>query len=94
MITFSKGIMPMRPIIEFCVNNYQHGIEPLVKKLESNLDYDVIEYGCLGNCGECYANPYALVNGEIVSASSADELDANISLKIKAIEDMYKLFDE
>lgn len=83
----------MRPIIEFCTNNMHHGTDRVMQKLESNPDYDVIEYGCLGNCGECYSNPYALVNGEIVSASSADELYDHIIAKIKEIEAMFDLFD-
>ena len=80
----------MRPIIEFCNTNRQHGTESLIKQLESNLDYDVLEYGCLGNCGECYSNPYALVNGIIVSGTSVEDLQANID---KAIADYLKGFD-
>lgn len=38
----------MRPIIEFCTNNMHHGTEKIMKDLERNKDYDVIEYGCLG----------------------------------------------
>jgi uncharacterized protein YuzB (UPF0349 family) len=76
----------MRPIIEFCVNNAQHGIDVIVRKLEENPDYDVVEYGCLGNCGQCVAEPYALVNGEIVEAATADELYDRILLKIREWE--------
>ncbi len=54
----------------------------------------MIEYGCLGNCGECYTNPYALVNGEIVSAETADELYENILAKIKEAEEMFNLLGE
>lgn len=84
----------MRPIIEFCVNNMHMGTAEVMKQLEQNPDYDVIEYGCLGNCGECFLFPYALVNGEIVAASTADELYSQILVKIKEIEDMYDLFPE
>jgi len=84
----------MRPIIEFCTNNMHHGTEKLMKKLEANPDYDVIEYGCLGNCGECYLFPYALVNGEIVAAATAEELELQIESKIKEIEAMLDLLGE
>ncbi|TBL71521.1 YuzB family protein [Paenibacillus thalictri] len=84
----------MRPIIEFCTNNMHHGTNRVMEALESNPDYDVIEYGCLGNCGECFSNPYALVNGEIISAQTADELHNHIMAKIKEIEDLLKLFDD
>ncbi|MDB5055354.1 MAG: UDP-N-acetylmuramoylalanine--D-glutamate ligase [Bacilli bacterium] len=84
----------MRPIIEFCTNNMHHGTEKLMKQLEQNPDYDVIEYGCLGNCGECYLFPYALVNGEVVAAPTVDELGEQIHAKIKEIEELFDLFSE
>lgn len=80
----------MRPIIEFCMNNMHKGTDKVMKKLESNPEYDVIEYGCLGNCGQCYVEPYALVNGEIVAADTADELYDEI---IKAINLYQAQFD-
>ncbi|MFC5405609.1 YuzB family protein [Cohnella soli] len=63
-------------IVEFCVSNSQHGTDIALKKLESLPDFDieVIEYGCLGNCGECFLSPYALVNGESVVAETAEQL--------------------
>lgn len=64
-----------RPIIEFCASNMHHGTDAVMQRLESEPDkYDVIEYGCLGNCGECYLFPYAMVNGEVVAVETADEL--------------------
>lgn len=84
----------MRPIIEFCASNMHHGTDKIMKKLEENLDYDVIEYGCLGNCGQCYMSPFALVNGEIISAESAEMLEEEIARKIKEIEDMFDLLGE
>ncbi|SEG38126.1 YuzB family protein [Paenibacillus sp. UNC499MF] len=84
----------MRPIIEFCASNMHHGTDAVMKKLEGNPDYDVIEYGCLGNCGECYLFPFAMVNGEIVAAETADKLFDEISKKIKEVEEMYDLFGD
>ena len=80
----------MRPIIEFCTSNLHHGTDQIMKKLEQNPDYDVLEYGCLGHCGECYAAPYALVNGDFITASTADRL---YELIIEAIEAYEKQFD-
>jgi uncharacterized protein YuzB (UPF0349 family) len=84
----------MRPIIEFCASNAHHGTDQVMKKLESNPEYDVIEYGCLGNCGTCYLFPYALVNGEIVEAATADELYDKIMEKIEEIKAMFDLLGD
>ncbi len=84
----------MRPIIEFCTNNMHHGTEKIMKKLEGNPDFDVIEYGCLGNCGQCYAEPYALVNGEIVAAESCDALYDEIIKALDKEEDPFAFIDD
>ncbi|WP_419874459.1 YuzB family protein [Candidatus Pristimantibacillus sp. PTI5] len=70
-------------MIEFCASNMHHGTDRIMKQFEENDDYEVTEYGCLGNCGECYLNPFALVDGAIVSAETVEELYVNI---LKAIE--------
>jgi len=80
----------MRPIIEFCNTNRQHGTATLLEHLEANPEYDVVEYGCLGNCGECYANPYALVNGVIVSGTNKADLQQKIE---QTIADYLKSFE-
>lgn len=82
----------MRPIIEFCSSNMHHGTDRVMACLEANPEYDVVEYGCLGNCGECYAKPYALLNGEIVAADTADELLEQILQKIREAEELERLF--
>lgn len=76
----------MRPIIEFCVSNSSHGTEEIIRKLEQDPSLDVIEYGCLGNCGECYLSPYVLVDGEAVYAETPDELYEEIMKKIKELK--------
>ncbi|KAA9008613.1 DUF1450 domain-containing protein [Paenibacillus spiritus] len=76
----------MRPIIEFCVNNIGHGTEELMDKLEQNPDFDVVEYGCLGNCDQCRVDFFAMVNGEIVAAGSVPELEQAIQDKIREAE--------
>lgn len=72
----------MRPIIEFCTNNMHHGTGQVMSQLEQNPEYDVLEYGCLGNCGECSLFPFALVNGERIAADTASELYSKILEKI------------
>jgi len=84
----------MRPIIEFCASNMHNGTNKVLKALEADPSVDVIEYGCLGNCGECYSNPYALVNGEIISGDTSEQLMERITNKLKEIEAMFDLLSE
>lgn len=80
----------LKPIIEFCVSNMHHGTDELMEKLEANPSFDVIEYGCLGNCGECYLAPFGLVNGEIISAETVLELEIKM---MQAIEEQQTVLD-
>lgn len=75
----------MRPIIEFCAGNAHFGTDKALKPLEKT--YDIIEYGCLTNCGQCYLAPFAFVNDEIVEAVTSEELYLAILQKIKEIEE-------
>ncbi|MGC4378711.1 YuzB family protein [Fictibacillus sp. Mic-4] len=68
----------MKPIIEFCVSNLANGSQKALEKLEQDYDLDVIEYGCLGYCGQCARSLFALVNGEVVRGDTADQLIENI----------------
>ncbi|MNZ88005.1 hypothetical protein D3C78_1068850 [compost metagenome] len=72
-----------KPMIEFCASNMHHGTDKIMELFEKNDAFEVTEYGCLGNCGECYLKPFALVDGTIVAADSVDELYDHI---LKSIE--------
>ncbi|WP_150106556.1 YuzB family protein [Paenibacillus sp. JDR-2] len=67
-----------KPLIEFCNGNMHHGTEQIMKQLEQDVRLKVIEYGCLGNCGECYLKPFALVAGRITAAESIEDLETRI----------------
>lgn len=71
-------------IVEVCVSNRHHGTDEILEQLEQDPRIEVIEYGCLGNCGECWLSPYALVNGESVVAENPEQL---LELIYKAIEE-------
>ncbi|MFF2091826.1 DUF1450 domain-containing protein [Paenibacillus sp. NPDC058174] len=65
--------------IEFCAGNMHHdGTEAFMQELEKDASLQVIEYGCLGNCGECYLLPFALVDGLIVSAADVKLLKERV----------------
>ncbi|TVX98741.1 YuzB family protein [Cohnella terricola] len=81
-------------IVEFCVSNMHHGTDTVLEKLEQLPDVEVIEYGCLGNCGECYLSPYALVNGESVVAETAEQLYGLILEAIRTQEEQRSALDK
>lgn len=68
----------MKPIIEFCMSNLASGSQEALEQLEKDPNLDIIEYSCLGYCGQCYESLYALVNGEVVTGEDADELVENV----------------
>lgn len=82
----------MKPIVEFCSSNVSSYTKPVMEALENNPEYDVdvMEYGCLGHCGECYMQPFALVNGDYVEAETAEELLAKIKVKLKEAEEQWE----
>lgn len=70
--------------IKFCENNFSHGTEEVVNKLKKEAKNVSVEVEpCLGYCSDCAVQPYALVDGELVLADSADELFDKISDKLK-----------
>jgi uncharacterized protein YuzB (UPF0349 family) len=88
-----RRAVKMRAIVEFCASNMHNGSDVTMKRLEEDPTLDVIEYGCLGNCGQCYMEPYALVNGEIVAASDSDELYELIMAKIEQQQSAFDFLD-
>ncbi|WP_202080311.1 YuzB family protein [Caldalkalibacillus salinus] len=77
----------MRPIIEFCQSNLAAGTHRVKEELEKDNNLDVIEYGCLGFCGQCYESPYALVNGTIVTGETPKTLLENIREQVRKEEE-------
>jgi uncharacterized protein YuzB (UPF0349 family) len=76
IFAIKKGNETFMNVVEFCVSNAHHGTDEALRKLEQlpDVEVEVIEYGCLGNCGECFLSPYALVNGESVVAETPEQL--------------------
>ncbi|ERI09628.1 hypothetical protein HMPREF0083_02336 [Aneurinibacillus aneurinilyticus ATCC 12856] len=72
-------------MVEFCVSNLSLGSETVKKVLEEENEVDVLEYGCLGNCGQCFVQPYALVNGKLIAGEDAQDLLAAIRTYIEKV---------
>jgi uncharacterized protein YuzB (UPF0349 family) len=72
----------LKPIIEFCISNLASGSQKAREVLEKDANLDIVEYGCLGYCGKCFDTLFALVNGDVVSGSTPEQLVDNIYLYI------------
>ncbi|SDX21157.1 Uncharacterized protein YuzB, UPF0349 family [Marininema mesophilum] len=84
----------MKPMVEFCINNLTEDVEKLRVELEQDHELDVLETSCLGHCELCATSPYAMVNGEIVTGETAEELGRNIRKEIENYQQRMKdLFD-
>jgi uncharacterized protein YuzB (UPF0349 family) len=78
-ICFIEEVITLfKPIIEFCLSNLASGSEPAKLLLEQDDKLDVIDYGCLGMCGQCGESLFALVDGEMVTGETPDELVQNV----------------
>ena len=69
--------------IKFCENNFEYDIESLIEKIDDELeDVDVVVESCLGECTICSEGPFAIVNGEVVKADTAEDLFDSIKEKL------------
>ena len=68
-----------RILIEFCISNLANGAQRAREVLERDYNFDIIEYGCLSNCGKCRHSFYALVDGEVVMGENPEQLVENIA---------------
>jgi len=67
-----------KPLIEFCLSNLASGSYEAKEILEQDDELEVIDYGCLGFCGQCGESMFALVNGEVVQGETTDMLVRNV----------------
>ncbi|MCA0986636.1 DUF1450 domain-containing protein [Guptibacillus algicola] len=59
--------------IEFCSGNLRSN-NKVWRGLESYGNIELIDYGCLGYCGNCYEEAFAIVNGILMSSTDPDQL--------------------
>ncbi len=61
-------------VIRFCTTNYSNGTAAIKEKMQDNLQVEVQEDHCLGNCGQCYLESFVEVNGQFIAITSYEEL--------------------
>jgi len=70
-------------LVEFCMSNLAAGSYEAMDRLEADPNLDVVEYDCMNHCTLCACSLYALVNGEIVTGETPDELVDQIYKKLE-----------
>lgn len=87
----------MSVVVEFCQSNLSLGTDWVKDQLllDTELDIEIVDYGCLGNCGECFLYPFALIGGEVILAETPEDLlakaKAGIKRKMEEAEEWKKL---
>jgi uncharacterized protein YuzB (UPF0349 family) len=64
----------MGNIVKFCTTNYCNGSVTIKEKAQKNPHLLVIEEDCLGNCGQCYMEPFVKVNEKFTAVSCYEDL--------------------
>ena len=71
-----------KPIIEFCELNLGKGARKAKEILDKDPNLDIKRYGCLTYCGEYCSKKtntlYSLVNDEVVTGETPEQLVENI----------------
>ncbi|MFO7173923.1 MAG: DUF1450 domain-containing protein [Bacillota bacterium] len=65
--------------VQICASNPFAGRSDLLGPLEADGDrYHILRVGCLDRCTACARQPFALVNGILVTARSCEELAEHV----------------
>lgn len=70
--------------IFFCENNVSKGLEKIIKKLEDEYpDVSIYIEPCLGRCSDCAETLYAVIDAEMVTGETPEELYENIVTELE-----------
>ncbi|MFC0561229.1 DUF1450 domain-containing protein [Halalkalibacter alkalisediminis] len=68
----------MKHAVKFCSNNFNNELQKVKSDLKNSPNIDVIEDECLNYCGQCFVQPFSLINGKNITCDAVNELYANI----------------
>ncbi|CAM2980299.1 DUF1450 domain-containing protein [Hathewaya histolytica] len=70
--------------IFFCENNVSKGLETIIEKLQVEFsDLTIYQEPCLGYCGECMATFYAMMDSDMITGETPEELYENIKSRLQ-----------
>ncbi|QHA93193.1 DUF1450 domain-containing protein [Bacillus sp. N1-1] len=67
--------------IEFCAGNLRDN-KKVWEVFEKVPGVELIDYGCLGYCGNCYSEAFAIVEGRLINAETSEALIKKITQKL------------
>lgn len=68
----AEGALPSASLVEYCLRNVPSGSRTALA--ESDLRTEGT--ACLGRCGDCFAEPFLVVDGEYVHGSHEELINA------------------
>ena len=80
---FKKKNQAFKHHIEVCISNEAYGHPDFIDRLLTHDFLEVEEVGCNSYCEICECGPYALVNNEVVTANSEEELYEQVMAQLK-----------
>ncbi|MCK8827394.1 DUF1450 domain-containing protein [Natroniella acetigena] len=70
--------------IQFCENNFSTGSGQVAEKIQREIkDIQLEVKACLGLCADCAIGPFALLDGDLIQATSSDELLEKLLEKLR-----------
>lgn len=75
---FKKKPKVFKHHIEVCISNEAYGHPDFIDRLLEHDFLEVEEVGCNSYCEVCECGPYALVNNEVVTATTEQQLYENV----------------
>lgn len=84
-------------IIEICQTNKANWTKSLRERMERDFEssgVEMLEYDCLGNCEQCSASPFVIVEGEFVTADCSEALLEEIKSYLKKKEELDRQWRE
>jgi uncharacterized protein YuzB (UPF0349 family) len=67
--------------VKFCTSNYINGSYEIKEFAEKNLQITIEEDYCLGNCGQCMTESFAMINNTPVVIEKGEELLEKLAVK-------------
>lgn len=74
-----------KPNIEFCMLNIGKHSNQAKERLAMDPNVNITTYGCLKKCSICFKNQYSLVDGEVVTGNTSEQLVDHVYQHIDSV---------